>query len=291
MTGGPVSGGPVSGRLVRAVGLPLLVAGALLPFVPLVGWAVALRWPPPELVPSELSSRPLAVLVDPASEALPALVRSLVIAVAVAVLACAVGLPAGRAIGLHVFPGRRALQVLLLAPVLVPGLAVTLGLQVVFLRLGLGGTLPGVVVAHLLPTVPYVTLVMGSVFASYDTAWEQQARSLGAGPLVVLLRVTLPAVAPGLAVAAMFAFLVSWAEYVLTLLIGAGQVPTLPLVLFASLGGADRPVTAALALALVVPPLLLVGLVASAVGRRSSGASAGGAPPVATAGVATGAVA
>jgi putative spermidine/putrescine transport system permease protein len=74
----------------------------------------------------------------------------------------------------------------------------------------------------------------------------------------VLLRVTLPAVAPGLAVAATFAFLISWGEYVLTLLVGGGAVKTLPLLLYAYLGSTDVPVAAALGLALVLPPVLLL---------------------------------
>ena len=117
---------------------------------------------------------------------------------------------------------------------------------------------------HLIPTIPYVTLVMAGVYSNYDIAYEEQARVLGAPPLRVLLRVTLPAVAPGLAVAALFAFLISWSEYILTLLIGGGTVKTLPLLLFSSLGhrrhredrraGAGRHRAAGPAAAADVPP-------------------------------------
>jgi putative spermidine/putrescine transport system permease protein len=74
----------------------------------------------------------------------------------------------------------------------------------------------------------------------------------------VFVRITLPAVAPGLAVAALFAFLISWGEYILTLLVGGGSVKTLPLLLYAYLGSTDTPVAAALGLALVLPPVLLL---------------------------------
>jgi putative spermidine/putrescine transport system permease protein len=115
-----------------------------------------------------------------------------------------------------------------------------------------------VVLVHLLAAVPYVSLVMSSVYANLDLRLEDQARTLGASPSQVLLRVTLPAVAPGLAVAATFAFLISWGEYVLTLLVGGGAVKTLPLLLYAYLGSTDVPVAAALGLALVLPPVLLL---------------------------------
>ena len=254
-------GGPVRrswSAAVRLIGLPLLLGGLLLPFVPLLLWSVAERYPYPALTPTVTSSRPLRLLADPGSEVLEGLVNSVVIAVAVAVVAGLVGLSAGRALGLHAFRGKRAVQLLLLAPVIVPGLAVTLGIQIYFIRFGLSDTRQGVVLAHLLSAVPYVTLVMASVYANLDLRLEDQARTLGAGPVQVLLRITLPALAPGLAVAALFAFLISWGEYVLTLLIGGGAVKTLPLLLYAYLGSTDTPVAAALGLALVLPPVLLL---------------------------------
>ena len=243
---------------MRLVGLPLLLGGLLLPFLPLLLWAVAERYPYPALTPTVTSSRPLRLLADPSSEVLTGLVNSVVIAVTVAAIASLIGLSAGRALGLHRFRGKRLVQFLLLAPVIVPGIAVTLGIQVYFIRYGLSDTRAGVVLAHLLAAVPYVSLVMASVYANLDLRLEDQARTLGASPVQVFARITLPAVAPGLAVAALFAFLISWGEYILTLLVGGGSVKTLPLLLYAYLGSTDTPVAAALGLALVVPPVLLL---------------------------------
>lgn len=237
----------------------LLAVALVGPLVPLLLWAVAGDFRYPALVP-QLSGRGLALVADPA--VLAALGTSLLIASAVAVIATGIGAAAGRALGLHRFRGRRAVQLLLLAPVLVPTLAVTLGIQVFFIRYGLADTVAGVVLVQLVPTVPYVSLVMASSFAGLDVGIEDVGRVLGAGPLRRLLFVTLPAVAPGLAVAALFAFLISWSEYVLTLLIGGGTVQTLPLLLFAAIGSADLTAAAALALVVALPPVLLVGLTA-----------------------------
>ena len=78
-----------------------------------------------------------------------------------------------------------------------------------------------------------MVLIMASVFAGFDTVQEDQARSLGARSWAVLRHVTLPAILPGLLTGALFAFLVSWSQYLLTLAIGGGRVQTLPLILFA----------------------------------------------------------
>lgn len=243
--------------MTRALGAGLLVAALLTPLVPLLLWAVAGEFRYPALLPSP-STRGLALLADPAVGA--ALVTSVAIAAPVTVLATAIGTAAGRAVGLHRFRGRRLVQLVLLAPVLVPTLAVTLGIHVYFIRYGLADTVAGVVLVQLIPTVPYATLVMAAAFTAHDVDLEDAGRVLGAGPLRRLVHVTLPAVRPGLAVAALFVFLISWSEYILTLLVGGGTVRTLPLLLFAAVGSADLTAAAALSLVIAGPPVALVWL-------------------------------
>ncbi|WP_206686156.1 ABC transporter permease [Kribbella qitaiheensis] len=236
----------------------VLLAGVLLPLLPLLIWAFSGQWRYPAVLPQHASARGLRLLSDPRSQIPQALLTSTAIAVAVAAGACLIGFPAGRAIGLYRFRGRRLVQFLLLAPVIVPGLAVTLGLQVFFIRYGLADTLTGVVLVQLMPSVPYAATVLAGAFANYDLAYERQARALGAGPLRVMMFVTVPLLRPALLVSALFAFLISWSEYVLTLLIGGGQTTTLPLLLFAAISSSDTTAAAALALLFIAPPLLLV---------------------------------
>ena len=260
--------------VLRAVPRGLLALGLLLPFVPLLAWAGSGRWRYPAVLPEEASSRGLRLVLDPGSEVLQGLTTSLVLGVTVSAIACCVGLSAGRALGLYAFRGKRLVQFLLLAPAIVPGLAVTLGIQVFFLRYGLSGTIPGVVLVQLVPTIPYVTLVLGSAFANFEPGYEDQARTLGAGPLRTFWHVTLPVLRPSIAVAAFFAFLISWSEYVLTLLIGGGTVKTLPLLLFAYIGSSDLNLAAALAVLFVLPPFVLVVLTSKYL-TGASGATVG----------------
>jgi putative spermidine/putrescine transport system permease protein len=243
---------------VKRLGAALLVGGALLPLVPLLVSAVSGPWRYPRLLPQQATLRGLRLVTDPRAQIAHGLVTSTVIAAAVAILACLIGFPAGRAIGLYRFRGRRFAQFLLLAPVIVPGLAVALGIQVFFIHYGLSDTTFGVILVHLVPTVPYASTILGGAFANVDTAYERQARALGAGPIRTLAFVTLPMLRSAILLAALFAFLISWNEYVLTLLVGGGQVKTLPLLLFAAIGSSDTTAAAALALVVVVPTLVLV---------------------------------
>ncbi|AZL58375.1 ABC transporter permease subunit [Tabrizicola piscis] len=257
---------------MRGDGLRTLAGFALalwliLPLVPLAIWSVAYGWRFPALLPPDLSTQAWAYALSPTSGVLQSLGVTVSIAASATALAALVGVPAGRALGLYRFRGRGLVILLLIAPAILPGIAVALGLHGIFLRLGLTGTVWGVILAHLVPVLPYMTLVMAAVFAGFDTDVEDQARSLGARPAQVFLHVTLPAILPGLMTGALFAFLVSWSQYLLTLSIGGGKVQTLPLVLFTFATSGRNDVTGAVSLIYILPGLLALALIA----RRLTG--------------------
>jgi putative spermidine/putrescine transport system permease protein len=239
----------------------LAVAGcAMVPLAILAIASVARDWYWPALLPGEWTTRAWRYAASGSGGIGPALVTSLALAVVVAVVAVAVALPAARALALHRFPGRRLFVAGLLLPMLAPPLAAAMGLHAVFLRAGLADSVAGVALVHLIPAVPYATLLLTGTFAGFDTDLEAQARTLGANRWSVWTRITLPAIAPGMAVAAILAFLVSWSQYVLTLLIGGGRVLTLPLLLVAFQRGGDEAVASALSILFVAPALVLFAL-------------------------------
>lgn len=249
-------------RLLPRAWLAALTGALLLPFVPLVVWSVSRRWYFPALLPTEWSGRAWAYLAQPRVGVLEALGTSLLVGAGVTLLSLAVGIPAGRALGLHRFRGKTFVEFLILAPTIVPPIAVAMGIHVAFIRYGLADTLPGVMLVHLIPVTPYITLIMSSVFANYNVEFEEQARTLGASRPQVLRHVMLPLIWPGLVVGALFAFLISWSQYLLTLLIGGSQVVTLPVLLFTFANSGDNAITAALSLLFIAPALLILLLTA-----------------------------
>jgi putative spermidine/putrescine transport system permease protein len=246
----------------RLIALAVLASCALVPIgVALIG-SIASRWFWPALLPAEWTLRAWNYLVTGSGGIGSALATSSALAVVVAALAVVVAVPAARALSLHTFRGKRVVMFALLLPMLAPPLAAAMGLHSVFLRAGLADSFLAVVLVHLIPAVPYATLVLTGTFSGFDPDWEAQARTLGASSWSVWTRITLPAIAPGLALAAILAFVVSWSQYVLTLLIGGGRVLTLPLVLVAFQRGGDEAVAAALSVVFVAPVLLLFALAA-----------------------------
>jgi putative spermidine/putrescine transport system permease protein len=254
-------------RAVPAIGIVLWV---VLPFVPLALWAFGTQWFFPSLLPRELSLRAWEYLGSAGAQVGEALVNSLVIAVVVTLLAALLGVPAGRALGMYRFRGRTLVELFILAPLIVPPITVAMGIHVVFIRLGLVDRAIGVILVHLIPTLPYMIMVMRGVFANFDADYEEQARSLGAAPVQVFFRVTLPAIFPGIITGSLFVFLVSWSQYVLTLLIGGGRVVTLPVLLFAFASSGDNTVTAAISIIFVAPAVGILAFTARYLTGRSA---------------------
>ena len=244
-----------------------IVALLLLPVVPVVLASAAEGYFHPQVLPARWSTRAWRVVLEPGGASWAALRVTVTIGVSVAVLSLLIAVPAGRVLGTRRFRGRRVVELVLLLPVLVPAVAVAIGLHVVFLRLGLAGGIPGVIVVHLLPATPYVVLLSAGVFANAELELEEQARALGATSWQAQRHVTLRLVAPGLAVAGLFGFLVSWGQYVLTLVVGGGRVVTLPILLFATASGGDAAITAATALFHALPALVLLVVVSRVLGR------------------------
>jgi putative spermidine/putrescine transport system permease protein len=235
-----------------------MAAALVAPFAAFLLNAFAHRWFFPQLLPEVWTLDSWARVLAPQSEFLQALGNSALIACVVTAASLVLGIPAARALGLYTFRGKRWIEFLLLLPAVVPPLAVSMGLTINFLRWGLAGGWFGVALAHLVPALPYVILILSGTFAAYDSAHEQQARTLGAGPLAVLRHVTLPMILPGVVVAALFSFLISWSQYLLTLLVGSGRVVTLPMLLFSSAGGGNNATIAVQALTFTAPILLLL---------------------------------
>ncbi len=253
---------------MRRLAVITTVSFALVPVVMLTAWSFAKGWYWPAILPRQWSTRAWDYLFSANSGIGSATLTSLGIAVAVTVLALLAAIPAGRTIAFREFPGKKQLLFFLLLPILAPPLASAMGVHVLFLRYGLADTNLGVILIHLVVAVPYATLMMIGSFSRFDPAFEDQARTLGASPPQVWMHVTFPAIAPGLAVAAAFAFLISWSQYLLTLLIGGGRVITLPVVLVNFQLAGDEAITAALSLLFLAPTLILFSAVAQFLEER-----------------------
>lgn len=249
--------------LLRFVLYLVLIAPLLL----FAAYAFSTRWFFPQPFPVEWTLTAFHRAIND-SKTLSSMAQGLWIAVLVSLLSLILAFPAARVLGLRRFRGRQLVWLFFFLPTVVPPLAIGMGLNVLFLHLGLAGTIAGVALAHLIPTLPYTIFTLSSSFARYDENYEHQALALGASPLQIFFNVTLRLMAPSLIVAALFAFLISWSQYLLTLLIGGGQVITLPILLFSAASGGNPSTIAILSLLFVAPPVLVIALTARELTRH-----------------------
>lgn len=246
-----------------------IVVGVLVPFIPLLLWSLSDRWFFPGLWPQIWGLRSWNYVTSTAgSQILTGLFQSIGLASVTSAVSLLIGVPAGRALGLYAFRGKNLFSILLTLPVIVPPLCVAMGLHLWFIRLGLAETFAGVVLVHLTFCLPYTVFVMWGVFSNYNPDFEAQARSLGASASRVIFRVMLPLVLPGVIVAGLFSFLLSWTQYLSTLIIGGGKLMTLPIILFSLMGSGDRPVAGAVSLVFVLPAFLALLFSARYLGRH-----------------------
>lgn len=192
--------------------------------------------------------------------------NSLLVAAATTVLATALGTLA--ALGLHFgrFRGRGVLVALLTLPLVTPYIVTAAAMFLAFSAVGLAGSLVGLVLGHTVVAVPFVLLAVLASLRTFDANLLRAAASLGAPPAVAFRRVVAPAIWPGIAAGAVFAFATSLDEFVITLfLAGPGQF-TLPRQMYASVRDFLSPTILAAATMLFLASLLF--LAASELLRR-----------------------
>lgn len=240
----------------------LFALAAIFPLVFLITQSLATNWRFPLIVPPELNWRAWNYLFDASAGIGTGLANSLILAFVVTISAVVLALPAARALALHDFRGKNLVFFIMLLPILSPAIAAAIGGHALFLRLGLTDSWTGVLLAHLVPTVPYCVLTLTGSFSRFDVELEAQARNLGANRRQIWQYVTLPSIAPGILTAAFFAFLISWSQYLTTLLVGGGKIITLPMLLINFQRGGDEAVTAALTLVFLAPTILFLILTA-----------------------------
>lgn len=235
----------------------LVVVGlGWLPLAYLLVLSLARDWRFPDLLPAELSLATWRRAFGPGGGLLGSVLVSFAIAALVAVLATGAGLFASRVFAHH---RRRGWWVVAAhAPFVLSPVILGTCLLFLFIKLDLVGSVPGVVAAQFLFCYGYAIILLIGFWNPRLAALDDLARTLGASRGQRLRRVFLPLAKPLLVVCWYQTFLISWFDYGLAAVIGAGKVPVLTLRVFEYLGSGDVHLAAAAACLLIAPPLVLL---------------------------------
>jgi spermidine/putrescine transport system permease protein len=161
--------------------------------------------------------------------------NSVWIATVNAVIATLLGTLAAYAFARFEFRAKRLLQLLLFPPITIPWLIIGTSMLIFFFWTGIGRGLHAILLGHVALSLPYVIVVVGARFASFGPQLEEAAATLGATPVQVFLRVTIPVLAPGIVAAALFAFAVSFDQFVISYFLAPPGTSTLPVEIYTAI--------------------------------------------------------
>lgn len=239
----------------------LLFAGFLiffyLPLMNLCMLAFADKYEVPAIIPQEFGFKWWGFVLGQRS-LISSISVSFFLAIIVTFVSLAVCIPAAYALARYEFFGKRIFLLSFLLSNAYPRMGLYISIGILFYKLGLMGTLAGVVIIHFLNSMMFMIWIPSGAFRSVYRQQEESARDVGAGPIRTFFKVTLPLATPGIAVASVFTFLSSLEEAQGTLLVGFPQIKTMPVELYGVI--MEYPLTAGpvLSLILIIPTVLVL---------------------------------
>lgn len=226
---------------------------------------------PPQWIPRDPTLSNYLTFFDPsgiravvgsraAEQTLPGLGNSLIAAIGTAILNLVLGTLAGYSFARLKFRGRTPLLMLYLGSRMVPGIALIVPLYLMIKTYGLIDHLSALIVTYLTFTLPFTIWLLKSYFQGIPVALEEAALIDGCTWPQMVIRILIPAAAPGLAAAAMFAFMTAWNDYLFAVILTTSIASkTVPVVIagFATDVTTERTLMATGGVLAVIPPLLL----------------------------------
>jgi multiple sugar transport system permease protein/putative spermidine/putrescine transport system permease protein len=159
------------------------------------------------------------------------------------------------------FPFRlkRLVEIFILAPIIIPGLVVAVGIGQVFLVLGLGYSVPGVILVQIVGTLPLMIRLMTAALETIPDDLIHAARSLGASTVGIVIHIILPLATPGLLAGGLMSFIGSFEEFDKSFIVGAPVVQTLPIKLYMYLDpySMQLPLASIVSFILLLPALIV----------------------------------
>lgn len=185
------------------------------------------------------------------------LIRSLVIAFFTAILSTILGIMASLAVSRLNFRGKKLFMSLMVAPMIIPVIITGVALYHSFAPLKLTNSFVGLVLAHTILAIPVVFVTVTASLKGMDRNLELAAMGLGSTPFGAFFKITLPLIRPGVLSGALFAFIISFDEVVVTIFLGGPNTKTLPIAMWENLRIQVDPTMAAVSTILIVITIVL----------------------------------
>ena len=238
--------------MTAGLALVILTAPTIVVFITSFTSSESLRFPP-----SGLSWRWYVELLD-SYDLQDMALRSLKIAAAATVLASVFGTPAALALSRNRQAWARAVDAFFMSPLIVPWIAIGLGILLLTSVAGLPSSTWTLIAGHTVVGVPFVLRTTIASLSQVDPALLQASASLGASPLYGFRRITLPLIAPGVAAGSFLAFIASFDNVPISLFLADARSPVLPIRLWQMIQADLDPRVASISAVIVVFTLVLM---------------------------------
>jgi putative spermidine/putrescine transport system permease protein len=159
--------------------------------------------------------------------------------------------PAALAVARYRFTGREAVLGFFMSPLMIPHVVLGIAFLRFFTTIGIGGTFAGLVLSHIVIVMPFALRLVLAASTGMDRTVEHAAISLGAGPIAVFRRVTLPLILPGVVSGWVLAFITSFDEVTMTVFIASPSTITLPVRMFLYIQDNIDPLVTSVSAALI----------------------------------------
>lgn len=195
---------------------------------------------------------------------------SLVLAFSATLGALLLGVPAAFAITRFHFIGRDSLKAFFLSPLIFPVLITGVSLLRLFSELGWRNVPLAMLFGHMIVTTPYVVRTVSASLVLVDISLEEAARTLGASRMRTFWRVTVPQISAGLIAGSLFAFLVSFDNYAISLWLADAQHMPAPLMLYRQINVVFDPSVSAMSTLMVLIALFMILIMERVTGLRKA---------------------
>lgn len=186
--------------------------------------------------------------------------NSFIIGIAATLLSTVLGTMAALGLSRAHMPYRKTIMAILISPMIVPLIIIAAGMFFFYSKVGLSGTYLGIILAHTAMGTPFVVITVTATLVGFNHSLTRAGASLGAPPIYVFFKITLPLILPGVISGALFAFITSFDEVAVVLFLAGYDQRTIPRQMWSGLREQISPTILAVATLLVMLSIFLLGI-------------------------------
>lgn len=236
--------------------LLLLSISIILPIIILALWSISKQWVWPDLFPSGFTLRGYLDIISKHQDGLRLLFSSIMFSMGVAIISTIISYAFVRAYIDYDFFAKEFIYLSTLLPMLIPSNVFAMGIHVSFIKWGLSDSYLGVLITHLIYTIPYSIHTIIKI-SEKSQPYEEQGRVLGVDNKKIFFHITLPIILPALLSSITMAYIISFSQYFLTMLIGGGKVKTFSTIMVPFISGGDRTMASSYGMVFLLSSLVL----------------------------------